>query len=171
MKKLFLFARDGSIKAVTKVDDKDYEWLSKWKWCCDNDGYAIRIERIKGTNKSKGYKLHRVIMGLEHGDQRTVDHRNLDKLDNQRHNLRIATRKQNQQNLPSYNESTSKYRGVSWNTAAKKWKVDIVLNGKNNYLGYYNCEKEAAIIADNFRMKEMPFSEPDKNLDGIRRQL
>ena len=39
---------------------------------------------------------------------------------------------------------TSKYKGVSWCNKAKKWKAQIQIDGKNNSLGLYDDELDAA---------------------------
>jgi hypothetical protein len=39
---------------------------------------------------------------------------------------------------------SSQYRGVTWFKACKKWRAQITINGKNNYLGLFTDEKEAA---------------------------
>jgi hypothetical protein len=37
-----------------------------------------------------------------------------------------------------------KFKGISWNKNARKWKVKIVVASKNIYLGYFTCPIEAA---------------------------
>jgi hypothetical protein len=76
------------------VSDKDFEELKKYNWYyCDkgngknNDGYVYGY--INGKLKS----IHRIIMGEPKGME--IDHKNGDKLDNQRENLRICNRSQN----------------------------------------------------------------------------
>ena len=41
---------------------------------------------------------------------------------------------------------TSKYRGVNWNKQNKKWMVQITIEGKLSYLGYYDSEEEASTV-------------------------
>lgn len=43
---------------------------------------------------------------------------------------------------------TSKYRGVSWFRANKVWKAQITVNGKYEYLGYFDDESDAAWAYD-----------------------
>lgn len=38
----------------------------------------------------------------------------------------------------------SQYKGVVWDKVRSKWKVNIYRNGKNNFLGYFDNEKEAS---------------------------
>lgn len=40
--------------------------------------------------------------------------------------------------------ASSQFKGVSWSRAAHKWKAEIYLDGRSNYLGHFNNEEEAA---------------------------
>ena len=42
----------------------------------------------------------------------------------------------------------SKFVGVSWAKMHKKWHCQIMMNGKNTNLGYFNDEKDAACKYD-----------------------
>ena len=103
---------------VALVDDADYEWLSRWKWCamwCSSTDsfYAVRHIRLP-NGKWTTLRMHRAILGLERGDSRQVDHENHDTLDERRENLRIVTHQENQWNQRSP-------LGYSWNRRAKKF--------------------------------------------------
>jgi hypothetical protein len=58
---------------------------------------------------------------------------------------------------------TSKYRGVSWNSKAKKWKCCVYVNGDIKYIGAYKDELVAAkkydenIIKYNLDIKRLNF--------------
>ncbi len=71
------------------VDAADFEWLSRWTWCLYN-GCAGRRE------KGKLILMHRQIMQPPPG--MIVDHKNRNKLDNTRANLRNCTHAENARN-------------------------------------------------------------------------
>ena len=127
------------------VDDDDYEYLSQWKWCYDN-GYAKRGQWNPVTKKIIQIFMHRVIMNAKKGE--AVDHANHNTLNNKKYNLRICTYAQNMYNSKSNKNSSSKYKGVSWNKRCKKWQVYIIYEGKRINLGYYKDEEEAARVYD-----------------------
>jgi hypothetical protein len=78
-----------------------------------------------------------------------VDHRNLDGLDNRRLNLRLATNSQNKCNCErDKTNCSSKYRGVSWDKRGKYWVVYVQSKGKQNRLGKFDNETEAAKAYD-----------------------
>lgn len=41
-------------------------------------------------------------------------------------------------------KTSSKFKGVSWNKNANKWKAAIMINGKTKHLGYFSSEVEAS---------------------------
>jgi hypothetical protein len=86
--------------------------------------------------------MHRLIMGAEPGQE--IDHINGNGLDNRKENLRVATRKENQQNRHiTWGNST--YKGVYWEKQKNKWRARIFVSGKCVHLGFFLTEKEAAV--------------------------
>ena len=45
-------------------------------------------------------------------------------------------------------QTSSQYRGVSWNTRRKKWAASIMVEYKTRFLGYFDDEVEAARAYD-----------------------
>lgn len=74
-----------------------------------------------------------------------VDHRNGDGLDNQRRNIRIGSRTQNLGNRGKTLANTSGYKGVTWDKARGKWKMQIKCAGK--FIQRRFNSKRAAAIA------------------------
>ena len=89
-------------------------------------------------------RLHRIIINAKPGE--IVDHINLNKLDNRRCNLRIVTREQNRQNCSGNKPKNpdSKYKGVTREKWAGKWRASINPNKKPINLGNYDTEEAAA---------------------------
>lgn len=127
------------------IDDEDYQELNKHKWFC-----VKSTRHIGAYTKIQGQRvaMHRMVLGLVVGDGLLVDHKNHNQLDNRRENLRLATQSQNQQNRLPLNNTTSKYKGVSWHKNNKKWSSRIKNNGANYLIGYFVSEIEAAKAYD-----------------------
>ena len=129
------------------VDDADYEWLSKWKWCYHSRGYAARGQYNPVTKKITQIFMHRLIMNPL--KSMIIDHVNHNGLDNRRCNLRICTREQNAYNSRSHKNSASQYKGVHWGKLTQNWRAEITCKGKRIHLGVYTNEKDAARAYDN----------------------
>ena len=91
--------------------------------------------------------MHREILGLVPGDKRQGDHISRECLDNQKSNLRIATKSENGANLKT-NHGSSKYKGVSWDKSRGKWRATIKKYKKQIHIGYFDSGVEAARAYD-----------------------
>jgi hypothetical protein len=76
-----------------------------------------------------------------------IDHKNRNGLDNQKSNLREATRSQNNANKKPTSFSSSRFLGVS--KRYSKWTARITKNGVTYDLGAFKIEDEAAKAYDN----------------------
>lgn len=125
---------------VAVVDDKYFNWLNTWKWSFSPSlGYAHRSE-----GRKKQVMMHREVSGAQEGD--TVDHINGNKLDNRQENLRRCTQRENSRNRVGWQkETTSAYKGVSWQPTREKWRATIKVDYKQKFLGYFDNEDEAAL--------------------------
>jgi hypothetical protein len=140
---------------IALVDDEDYELVNQYSWgkYIGRGGTIYAKAYIKGTKSRRFVLLHRFIMGTPR-DMET-DHKNLNGLDCQRHNLRFATRAQNNYNRIKQRtrcsiSTTSKYKGVSFDKIRSAWKARAVSNGKEIWLGRFNSELEAALAYNTF---------------------
>lgn len=129
-----------------KVDDSDFEWLSQWKWYArwGKTGKTFYAARSVNTgDRIIGIIMHRLILGLEPGDKRLPDHKNLDTLDNQRSNLRLCTQAENCRNQRRQKNNTSGFKGVSYSDHMSQWRARISLNEKTTHLGYFDTPELA----------------------------
>ena len=129
------------------VDDEDYEELNKYKWHAawapsTKSFYAARNSKQINNSKRNTIYMHKELLSPAKGMQ--VDHINHDTLDNRRGNLRIATLSENRANSRIQANSTSGYKGVTWNLRNNKWWSQIVVNCKHEYLGSFTCLMKAA---------------------------
>jgi hypothetical protein len=125
MKQIKLHGKSG-LSAL--VDDADYLALSKYKWYLGTKGYVIRNEYL-GDGKNTTVRMARAVMGFPVALQ--VDHRNRNKLDNRRSNLRAVTNGVNQTNKGIAKNNTSGYKNIHFDKAKKLWRLDLFRSGKH----------------------------------------
>jgi hypothetical protein len=143
MKEIIINSKKHGQKVIM-VDDKDYKWLTTFKWSIVKDAYTFYACRHDYTNGTKKIQMHRLILGLTN-PKILVDHLDKNGLNNCRNNIRIATCSQNcAYRRPSKN-STSKYLGVSWCNQKKRWRAQISKNRIDTHVGYFSIESDAAV--------------------------
>lgn len=132
----------------TVIDAELAPLLNQWAWHYHRTskvrdiGYAART--IAGGVM---LYLHREI--LDAPDDIGVDHRNGDRLDNRRDNLRLANQTQNLGNAGGlWSSNTSGFRGVSFHKRTGRWRATIRVHGKQHELGTYRTPHEAALAYD-----------------------
>jgi hypothetical protein len=134
-----LRGRDGVPRAWALIDVADAPRLREHRWRLDSHGYAIAHMRVDGIVRT--VLMHRFIIDAPPGT--CVDHRNRQRLDNRRRNLRLVTHGENMMNVGANRGSTSAYCGVSWHSHRRKWVAAF----RGRYLGCFADELEAAHCA------------------------
>lgn len=130
---------------VALIDDADYPALFEHKWYVNSDGYAMRaVPHPTKPGSTTTIYAHRVIMGCVPGDRIKVDHRNGNKLNCQRGNLRRATHAQNKQNTPAQRNNACGLKGVCLHKQSGRWQAQIQANGKSVYLGLWGSPRSGA---------------------------
>jgi hypothetical protein len=134
---------------IAVIDPEDFESVSRFKWCAlkqprnGEDVYcAIRHIFIEG----KGWRTQRLHTFLTGYPQ--TDHINGNGLDNRRINLRPATGSENIANSRKWLNTSSIYKGVSWNRKGVKWQVHIGIDGSRKHLGLFTVESDAGRAYD-----------------------
>ena len=141
MKKIKLHGRHGKGKFAL-VDKDDFESLNQWRWHLSTQGYVKRSKNL-GNGKWKWYFMHSCILKVPNGFEN--DHKNRNKLDNRKANLRICTKTQNIANRVA--RSKSGYKGVK-KCSKNSWRAMIQRDNKMVYLGSYKSPEEAALAYD-----------------------
>lgn len=138
-----IYAKDYKNKTFTPVmiDDEDYD-LDQFNWSINpKDGY------VYGRIPEKGQvRLHRLITNALPGEE--VDHKDGNKLNNVKSNLRRCTKAQNMCNSKKYSTNKSGYKGVSFHKRSNKWQSTIMKNQKKIYIGVFDNPVEAAKAYD-----------------------
>jgi len=124
-----------------------------------NTVYAALVVEGKNT------QLHRFLLNPDKFED--VDHINHNGLDNTRSNLRVCTRRQNQQNRRVRENTSSIYKGVSL-TPCGKWRSKVTVDGVEHRLGNFETEKDAALAYDSAALLYFgAFAHTNFGKDGI----
>lgn len=134
---------------VAYVDDEDFDRVNQYKWWVLETGkqvYALHHVHI-GPKRYRKELLHRFILQPE--PHQFVDHIDGNGLNCVRSNLRLATKRQNQQHVALRRSNTSGYKGVHHASGYDRWLAHIRdTNGRRIRLGSFTTPEEAARAYD-----------------------
>ena len=134
--------KDGGF---TLINDWIYDIVRQWTWRLDVDGYPRTAISING--KRCRTHLHHFVMGKPFGLWE-VDHKDHDKLNNLKSNLRWCTHRQNNYNRMAAVGGASVFKGVHWDARKNRWGVRLKMGGYRKRFGRYRTEIEAALAYD-----------------------
>lgn len=132
---------------VASVDDCDFLrlWLMGSWHHATTGGLSYAAKRQNGDF----IYMHRVIAEWAYGKSAlTVDHIDGDTLNNQRHNLRYATKTEQQHNKKCAPNKSSDFKGVYFDCRAGNWVASIYCRGHKYWLGSFDNELNAAKAYD-----------------------
>jgi HNH endonuclease len=90
-----LWGRGGVLRGWALVDPDDGPTVLAHRWFLDTGGYAVANVRVDGGARTR--PMYRLLIAPPSGLD--TDHRNRDKLDNRRINLRAVTHAENMMNV------------------------------------------------------------------------
>ena len=123
---------------ITTVSDEDYVYLNQWKWHLTSKGYVARRQYIPGRKSPIIIFMHRVI--LDAPDGILVDHKNQNKLCNERWNIKLSDHSKNRQNAKCTNRLG--YTGITERSG--RYQAGININKVWTDLGTYDTVEIAA---------------------------
>jgi hypothetical protein len=133
-------------------EDRPKEWNTRYAGKkagnLDSKGYYTTSLRYNGFKC--GMKLHTIVWILNHGyyPKNIIDHIDRNKKNNLIDNLEDCLPQDNSNNRGANSNASSHFRGVCFITNRNKWYVNIEVNKKNIFGGYFADELEAALKAN-----------------------
>lgn len=147
--------RAKQVVSYALIDARDAHLLES-TWSMTN-GYVVRS--VKTENGWRKEYLHRLVMGLTTEDAVLVDHKDGNKVNCRRSNLRLATKSLNMQNTYGRRDATYP-RGVVFDKRRGVFYARVTLNGRTRPLGTFHDVASADRAARAYRRRHMPYS-PD----------
>ena len=117
-------------------DLQDFEQIKRYCWRQGTYGYVVAT--IKSGKAP--VKMHRYVLGLHKGDP-MVDHKNRNKMDNRKENLRFATKSTNAMNRRANKDSRTGHKGVY--KYGSRYHAYIKIDQKAYNLGSFSSLQEA----------------------------
>lgn len=152
------------------VDDEDYDYIVGFGGWYDG-GYYPQYVRKEGSTKNTTYLMHAVVWERHFGpvpQGMMVDHADRNGFNNQKENLRLATRAQNRMNSKPASHNQSTYKGVHLDPRhGGRYQAMIRHEGKLHHIGMFSNGEDAAyafnICAERLQgefahLNDVPFS-------------
>ncbi|MCB9025320.1 MAG: hypothetical protein H6625_03310 [Bdellovibrionaceae bacterium] len=130
-----------------KIDIKDLKKVESLSWRVLRKKNSNRPSVVATQSTPKGPRQITLGKFLLNPPKGKMVYPRRGDLDYRRDNLVVCTMAERQQMLPKRKQqkSSSKYKGVFWDSTRKKWRVDIYVDGKCNFIGLYSGEDSAAL--------------------------
>lgn len=135
------FPNSNEVDDYAHISKIDYENCKKIFWRKSEYGYA------RGYLNGKEILLHKYITNTS--SDTLIDHKDRNKLNCVRNNLRYANKSINSLNRNVQKNSITGYKGVSFDKRRNKYRAYLKKNGKQIWLGYYNNIEDAIIARKN----------------------
>ncbi len=133
-----------------QVSDCDHLFLSGYRWKAQYGHYNCSSSGTWNGHQIHGKPIHWFVaqlMGLRIPDGYTIDHIDRNPLNNQRSNLRVASKRLQSYNVGIMKNNISGFVGVTFNKKCTKnpWIAMISMpDGKYKYLGNFKTSEEAS---------------------------
>lgn len=119
-------------------DLEDYDKIKQYCWREGQWGYCMTTTK----EDNKGKFIQHILLNTN----KTIDHKNRNKMDNRKENLRVCTMQENRINASIPNSNTSGFIGVGFDRRYNKYIARIKINRKQIYLGSYSTIQEAVKV-------------------------
>jgi hypothetical protein len=154
---IIMYDRKFNETSRAKIDKEDECKINKYKWHLDSDGYAHN-----GNGKRGHILMQNLIMSPSEGE--IVDHKEWDRLDNRKENLRITDYSGNSANTRIHRNNKTGVTGVMVRSEYGTWRACITHKGRAIELGSYKTKKDAVRARLTAEIKYYPDLPPQRHL-------
>ncbi|MEM1026653.1 MAG: HNH endonuclease [Planctomycetota bacterium] len=146
--------RDGYETGRTLIDLRDLDRVRQHRWCIwstvtPGSKRQRRGRRYVAANLGgKRVSLHRFVFGDPPNYEMVPDHIDGNGLNNQRKNLRWASRSENALNTSQASQSRSGFWGVTWYRDKRRWAAEVWSGKRRVHRSYHLDAIDAARARD-----------------------
>ena len=151
---IILVDREGTVQGFARVSIEDLDRVLRFRWHRAAKGYVAA--HVYGTTSDTIF-LHRYILDAPEQDE--VDHKNGDRLNCTRPNLRLGTLILNSENRGS--TGATGYRNIY--RYGDRYRVAVVKNRKQHWGGYHDTIEEAEEEARKLRARLFTFHNEERS--------
>lgn len=128
--------------AVFYFDLENLVLIQSRNWYVDKDGYLTSSYYYLGQLRI--VRFHRVVTHAKPGQW--VDHKDKNRANNRKQNLRCCNYSQNNRNRGRYSTNTSGVTGVGFDKKRERWVATIMYDHKRMFIGRFQ-NRDDAILA------------------------
>jgi len=159
VKKLPIRDHTHTIIAYALVDDEDYSKTCKYYWYYNDCRKYVCGEKYIPVRRHEKIYLSHMILGKPSTRREVVVYKNGNVLDNRKNNLEVISKsKQCARANKQASDTSSKYKGVWWDSRCKQWVAELRHNNRRVLFKRFDDEIEAAKARDE-KLKEIYGSE------------
>lgn len=145
--KIIIFDKKGKFKTEAIIDAEDYDKVKNYKWCCPSQN--LIQTRIDSNNCLLLW--HLILRYPKEGFM--IDHKDMNRLNNRKSNLRLATASNNLCNRKIISNNTLGFKGISLDKRDGKYSAYVHIDKKRLSLGRFGTDIEAAKAYDEAALK------------------
>lgn len=131
---------------VALIDREDACKVKDFTWCIKGNGYVVTNISHKVERTKSQIQLHNLIAKSKY-----IDHKDNDKLNNRKSNLRPCEHYQNMCNHKVHINNKLGFTGISFQR--NRYRTRINVNGKEIHIGAFKTLNEAFIARKNAEIK------------------
>lgn len=151
-------------KPDASLSERFWEKVEKgpacWEWMGCKHPSGRGMIRVGGMPKY-AHRVSLELSGQVIPQGREVDHICMNPSCVRPDHLRVATRKQNEENQPMRRDSSSGLRGVSYFRETGRWRAHVTHHGKFHHLGFFTTKEEAGEVARQARIRLFTYNNDD----------
>ena len=145
-KQIPLYGKGGKVVGHTLISDRDYALVRRYRFYIGKQGYAT-TSMVMEDGSRRNITLHQMLKPkkMKDGEWLVVDHKNCERLDNRRCNLRYLFSHENSRNAKRRSDNKTGFQCVAYRPKTNKYESYFYIKGHKIHVGIFDSAEEAYI--------------------------